>query len=165
MKPAASFVTGAGVATRAALALLAASAAVLVAAPAGAAEGGVLHLPADKMTAAFVKGESVAARENYKVSANRRDAAGQPEVHEKDTDVFHVVSGTATFVTGGTVVGGKATAPEEIRGTSIEGGEARTLRAGDVIVVPRGTPHWFKEVPGPVTYLVIKVRAPETGSR
>ena len=43
----------------------------------------------------------------------------------------------------------------------MEGGEAHELRPGDVIVVPNGTPHWFKAVPGPMTYYVVKVRAPE----
>jgi hypothetical protein len=66
---------------------------------------------------------------------------------------------TATFVTGGTMGGGKNVEPEEIRGSSIDGGETRTIRPGDLIIVPNGTPHWFKEVPAPMTYYVVKVRA------
>jgi hypothetical protein len=49
------------------------------------------------------------------------------EVHTCDTDIIYVLTGTATLVTGGTVVGGGETAPEEIRGTSVDGGETRAL--------------------------------------
>ena len=42
-------------------------------------------------------------------------------------------------------------------GPPIQGGEVRTLAKGDVIVVPNGTPHWFKEVSGALTYYVVKV--------
>ena len=52
----------------------------------------------------------------------------------------------------------RATAPDEVRGTAIEHGESRRLGKGDVIIVPSGTPHWFKEVDGPVLYYVVKVR-------
>jgi glc operon protein GlcG len=61
-------------------------------------------------------------------------------------------------VTGGAIVGGKPTAQDEIRGSNVEGGETRTLTKGDVIIVPKGTPHWFKEVSGPVLYYVVKVQ-------
>jgi mannose-6-phosphate isomerase-like protein (cupin superfamily) len=92
------------------------------------------------------------------VHASRRDAAGQAEVPVRDTDVIYVIEGSTTFVTGGTVVGGKTTAPDEIRGTAVENGDPRRLGKGDVIIVPNGTPHWFKEVDGPVLYYVVKVR-------
>ena len=56
------------------------------------------------------------------------------------------------------MVGGKTTAPDEILGSNVQGGETRTLTNGDVIIVPKGTPHWFKEVSGPVLYDVVKVQ-------
>ena len=119
----------------------------------------VRYLPADEVAEAFAQGRPLVEVENYKVHASRREAAGQVEVHTKDTDILYVLTGTATFVTGGTMVGGKEIAPEEIRGTSIEGGEVRTLHPGDLVIVPSGTPHWFKEVSGPMTYCAVKVRA------
>ena len=119
----------------------------------------VTYLPADKVAAAFAKGMPLVEVESYKVHASRREASGQAEVHAKDTDIIYVLTGTATFVTGGTVVDGKNIEAEEIRGASIEGGETREIRPGDVIIVPNGTPHWFKEVPAPMTYYVVKVRA------
>lgn len=145
-----------------AIGLLAASAAlmILAAGPQTRAAGrDVTYLPAEKVTAAFAKGMPLVEVENYKVHASRREEPGQVEVHTQDTDIIHVLTGSATFVTGGTVVGGQETAPEEIRGTSVVGGDTRTLRPGDVVIVPSGTPHWFKEVAGPMTYYVVKVRA------
>jgi mannose-6-phosphate isomerase-like protein (cupin superfamily) len=69
-----------------------------------------------------------------------------------------VQNGSATLVTGGTMVGGKTIEPNEVRGDSISGGETRTIARGDVITVPNGTPHWFESVSGPLTYYVVKVR-------
>lgn len=129
---------------------------------AAASPADVTYLPADQVKAAFAKGVPLLEVANYKIHASRRDAAGQVEVHEKDTDIIHVLTGTATLVTGGSVVGGKAVAAEEIRGTDVEGGETREIKPGDVVVVPNGTPHWFKAVPAPMTYYVVKVRAEGT---
>jgi glc operon protein GlcG len=108
---------------------------------------------------AFAKGAVLFDRgERYMVHASRRDTAGQAEVHAKDADIVYVLEGTATFVTGGTVVDPRATAPDEIRGRGIRDGETRELRKGDVVIVPAGTPHWFEKVPAPFTYYVVKVR-------
>ncbi len=118
----------------------------------------VTYIPADQVSAALGKGAVLLNNGTYQVHASRRDAEGQVEVHVKDADIIYMLSGSTTFVTGGTVVGGQTTAPDEIRGTSVDGGETRRLTKGDVIVVPKGTPHWFKEVSGPVLYYVVKVR-------
>jgi quercetin dioxygenase-like cupin family protein len=80
------------------------------------------------------------------------------EAHTEDTDVIYVLQGTATLVTGGTIVGAKTVAPGEIRGTMVLGGDERTLTKGDVVVIPAGTPHWFKLVPGPIVYYTVKAR-------
>jgi len=92
----------------------------------------------------------------FRVQTGKRTEAGQVEFHEKDTDVFYIVSGSATMVTGGTMVGGKPTGPGEIRGTSITGGVTRTLAEGDVMVIPDHINHWFKEIQKPVVYFVVK---------
>lgn len=110
---------------------------------------------------AFSKGavlEDGSNGENYMVHASRREKAGMSEVHELDTDIIYVLDGTATFVTGGKSVDPKQTAPNEFRGTMIEGGETRQLKKGDVVIVPKGTPHWFKQVDGAFLYYVVKVR-------
>ncbi|MGH7886074.1 MAG: bifunctional GlcG/HbpS family heme-binding protein/cupin domain-containing protein [Thermodesulfobacteriota bacterium] len=111
----------------------------------------------NSVDAAFAKGMPLIEKDNYKVHASRRTASGMAEVHAKDTDIIYMLEGSATFVTGGTVVDGKTTADDEIRGSEIKGGETRTINKGDVIIVPAGTPHWFKAVKGPVLYYVVKV--------
>ena len=111
--------------------------------------------------AAFDKGAVLVGDDsghNYMVHASRREKAGMAEVHSLDTDIIYVLDGEADFVTGGRVVEAKEVAPNEVRGTSIDGGDARGLKRGDVITVANGTPHWFKEVRGPFLYYVVKVR-------
>ena len=71
--------------------------------------------------------------------------------------VLYIIEGEATFVSGGTMVGGKVTRPDQHLGTDIQGGTTQHLTKGDVIVVQAGTPHWFKEVPKSVNYFVVKV--------
>jgi len=117
----------------------------------------ITYFEKDKVSAAFKKGMPLIEVENYKVHASHRDAAGMAEVHTKDTDIIYVLDGTATFVTGGAVIDGSTTAPDEIRGKGIDGGETRKLNKGDVIIVPNGTPHWFKQVTNPFNYYVVKV--------
>ena len=119
----------------------------------------VTYFPAPQVNAAFEKG-SVLYKDgpNYMVHASRREGPGMVEVHTLDADIIYVLGGTSTIVTGGKMIGGKTIAPDEIRGTSIEGGETRYLATGDVMIIPHGTPHWFKEVDAPFTYYVVKVR-------
>ena len=96
--------------------------------------------------------------ENYMVHASRREKPGMSEVHELDTDIIYVLDGTATVVTGGKSVDSKMVAANEFRGTMIDGGVSRQLKKGDVVIVPKGTPHWFKQVDGAFLYYVVKVR-------
>jgi glc operon protein GlcG len=129
---------------------------------AASSSSAVTYFDSEKVAAAFAKGgtlfDGVAAGKNYQVITSRRDKPGLVEIHTLDTDVVYVLEGTATYVTGGTVVDSKTTAPDELRGTSIEGGETRQLSKGDVVIVPNGVPHWFKEVRAPFLYFVVKVR-------
>jgi glc operon protein GlcG len=118
----------------------------------------VKHLPEPQVRAAFAKGQPLLEQENYKVHASHRDGPGQVEVHLRDTDILYVIRGSATLVTGGSVVDGKTVEPFEVRGLSIKSGQAQSLSPGDVFVVPRGVPHWFKDVSGPLDYFAVKVQ-------
>jgi mannose-6-phosphate isomerase-like protein (cupin superfamily) len=133
-----------------------------VPAPAPKATEEVKYFSAADVKAAFDKGATLVPGEgrNYKVIGGKHDTPGKAELHTRDTDVFYVVDGTATFVTGGRIVNPKMTGAEEVRGDSIDGGEEHKLTKGDVIVIPAGTPHWFKsvEVPPTVFYFVVKIR-------
>jgi glc operon protein GlcG len=125
----------------------------------GAAPGKVSYFEGEKVREAFAKGAVLFnGNDKYMVHTSRRDTAGVAEVHVRDADIIYVQDGTATFVTGGTVVDPQPVAPDEIRGKEISGGETRTITKGDVIIVPAGTPHWFKEVSAPMTYYVVKAR-------
>ena len=120
----------------------------------------VLFFDKDTVAGSFAKGAVLldGTNRNYMVHTSRRDKPGMAEVHTLDTDIIYVMEGTSTFVTGGTSVDSKETAANEFRGTRIEGGETRKLQKGDVIIVPNGVPHWFKEVSGTFLYYTIKVR-------
>ena len=123
-------------------------------------KGPVLFFNKDQVADSFSKGAVLldGTDRNYMVHTSRRDKPGLAEIHTLDTDIIYVLDGTATFVTSGTAVETKEIAPNEIRGSRIAGGDTRQLAKGDVIIVPNGTPHWFKEVGGTLLYYTIKVR-------
>jgi mannose-6-phosphate isomerase-like protein (cupin superfamily) len=118
----------------------------------------VTYIVADKVKAAFAKGMPMVEVGDYKIHASRRDGPGMAEVHTRDTDIAYVLQGSATLVTGGVAINLQSIGPEELRGSGIEGGETRELVPGDVIIIPNGIPHWFKNVSAPLLYYVVKVR-------
>jgi mannose-6-phosphate isomerase-like protein (cupin superfamily) len=118
----------------------------------------VILIGRDQVTAAFAKGMPMLEVDDYKIHASRRQGPGMAEIHTRDTDIAYILQGSATLVTGGTAVKVRPTGPEELRGSAIQGGEARRLKPGDVVVIPNGVPHWFKEVRAPFLYYVVKVR-------
>ena len=132
--------------------------AVFLAAAGGASD--VTYVDHEKVAAALSKGGPLVSAPDLLVSGSHRDKAGQVEIHDKETDVIYVVDGDATFVTGGTAVNPKTTRPGQSVATDVKGGETHKLTKGDVIVVPAGIPHWFKEVPKSVSYYVVKVLKP-----
>jgi len=125
-----------------------------------AASAGVKYFSKDDVAASFAKGGTLVTESNYRVMTAHRTESGNVEVHRSYTDVFYIVQGSTNFVTGGKVIGEKATNPDEPRGDSIEGGETRKLSAGDSIVIPAGVPHWMKDVEGTLLYFVVKVKNP-----
>jgi len=119
----------------------------------------VTYVPAKQVTQAFVKGMPLVRGKNYKVDASHRNEPGIVEVHTRDTDIIYMLQGSATLVTGGALVDAKTIEPEEIRGRESNEAETRMITKGDVVVIPNGTPHWFKEVKEPIDYYVVKIRA------
>src|SRR3984893_13951935 len=105
----------------------------------------VTYVPHDKVSATMAKGGSIINDQGLIVLAQRR-GAGEVELHEKTNHVFIIVEGEATFVTGGTLVDARQTAPDQRRASSIQGGQTYHLSKGDVITIPAKTPHWVKEV-------------------
>jgi len=118
---------------------------------------GVIHIEHEKVAAALASGAPLVVTNNFKVQTGNRTQPGEVEVHERDTDIFYILKGSATFVTGGAIEGAREISPGETRAKTIRGGEECRLTKGDVIVIPNRVPHWFKQVKGRVVYYVVKV--------
>src|SRR6184192_3138832 len=118
-----------------------------------------IFIDSKKIAAAFMKGMPLLETAGYKVHASRRVEPGQAEIHTLDTDVIYVVDGSATLVTGGKAIDTKEIAPNELRGTKIEGGQEHQITKGEVIIIPNGVPHQFTAVTGELHYFVCKPTA------
>jgi len=134
----------------------------MAAATAVAQSRAVTHVDSEKVAAALSGGGSgivgpLVSAKDYTVSGIKRTKPGEVEIHDHETDIFYVTDGAATLVTGGTMVGGKQTAPGQQRGTDLHGGQTVRLKKGDVITIPAGVPHWFKDVSPSISYLTVKV--------
>jgi mannose-6-phosphate isomerase-like protein (cupin superfamily) len=81
------------------------------------------------------------------VVRRRKDGPNNASVHNDMTEIYNIVSGSGTFVTGGTF------ASAQDRTAGISGGESRHVQAGDFVVLPPGTPHWFSKIDGSITYV------------
>jgi mannose-6-phosphate isomerase-like protein (cupin superfamily) len=69
-------------------------------------------------------------------------------VHDKEAELFFVVDGSGTLVTGGTLKDERRTNPDNLSGSAIDGGASRRLAKGDWVMVPPKTPHWFTQIDG-----------------
>ena len=101
-------------------------------------------------------GNPLVPGEAYRVQTDRRTANGNIEIHEKETDIFYVMDGSATLIAGGTAVEPKATRPGQMTAKDIRNGQTCNLKNGDIVVIPAGQPHWFKQVNGFINYLTVK---------
>jgi mannose-6-phosphate isomerase-like protein (cupin superfamily) len=99
-------------------------------------------------------------------------SAQAPQVaaeHDQMTEVYHILDGSGTLVTGGTIVNPRRRAATETTvrdlngpgasGTRLENGESRHVGPGDVVIIPAGVGHWFSSVDGSIRYLVVRVDA------
>lgn len=139
-----------------------AAVALLIATPYSSGQGvpaSVHFIPHDQAAAVMAKGGPIISDPGLVVLANHREA-GPSELHEHTNHIFIMVEGEATFITGGTMVGAKETAPGEMRGTGLDGGQMYHLTKGDVITIPARTPHWWKEVASKtVSYYAINIES------
>ena len=116
----------------------------------------VQHFPASQVTREFGVG-ALSETAHHRVMTARRTEPGEVELHEHENDVFYILAGEATFITGGTMLGKRQTEPGQWRGVDIQGGDVYQLKQGDVILIPAGIPHWFESVPTQIDYFVVKV--------
>jgi mannose-6-phosphate isomerase-like protein (cupin superfamily) len=78
----------------------------------------------------------------YTINVEHRAPVAQaPSVHADEHELFYVVEGSATMMTGGKITEGNK---------GMEGGTAHNLAKGDFLMVPKGVTHWFSKVDPPV---------------
>jgi mannose-6-phosphate isomerase-like protein (cupin superfamily) len=99
----------------------------------------------------------------------RRALSGESPVAEHDlvSEVYHIIDGSATLVTGPDIVDAKRrpATNENVRllngpgsnGTSIRNGKTYQLKPGDVIVIPAGVGHWFTKIDDHIRYLMVRI--------
>jgi mannose-6-phosphate isomerase-like protein (cupin superfamily) len=93
----------------------------------------------------------------YNANLEYRGAVGPAAVHEKEAEMFYVIEGSATLLTGGKLANEKRTNAENLTGTAIEGGNSQAVSKGDFIIVPENTPHWFSKINGTLVLMSLHV--------
>ncbi|HEX5229837.1 MAG TPA: cupin domain-containing protein [Bryobacteraceae bacterium] len=93
----------------------------------------------------------------YSANLEYRTSVGPAAVHEKEAEMFYVIDGSATLMTGGKLTEEKRTNAENLTGKGIEGGSSQKLAKGDFAIVPEGTPHWFSAIDGRIVLMSIHV--------
>jgi mannose-6-phosphate isomerase-like protein (cupin superfamily) len=84
-------------------------------------------------------------------------------VHEREAEMFYVVEGSGTLVTGGKLKDEKRTNAENLTGSGVDGGTPRKIARGDWVMVPEKTPHWFQQIDGTIVLMSIHLpHAPTT---
>lgn len=131
---------------------------------------GVTYVPGAQLRAAIEKAPAQAPgsawidyfrKPGYGAIVSRRTKPGRAEVHTSLTDVWYVIDGGGTLVTGGSLVEGKQTEPGELRGRGVSGGIPHHLGKGDLIDIPAGVPHWVSGIDGKeLVYLTVKIATP-----
>jgi mannose-6-phosphate isomerase-like protein (cupin superfamily) len=86
-----------------------------------------------------------------------KDRQPKPELHEAADDVYYIIDGTGTLALGGEIADRSEKSPGEWTGRTIEGAEVVAVSAGDVVSIPRGTPHMMGCPGGELRYFVVKV--------
>jgi mannose-6-phosphate isomerase-like protein (cupin superfamily) len=98
--------------------------------------------------------------ESYDGHLEYRASVGNAAVHEKEAELFYVIDGSATLVTGGKLVNEKRTDATNLNGSAIQGGTPRNIAKGDWVLVPENTPHWFSPINGVLELFSLHVPRP-----
>ena len=125
-------------------------------------------MPANSVTDKQVRVVNT-GKQNVGIGVVHRSAqAAQSAVkHDQVTEVYHILAGSGTMVTGGTLVkpqrrGSNDAALRELTGPSVSGasiqeGESRHVGPGDMVIIPAGVGHWFSKVDGSIDYVVVRI--------
>jgi len=101
--------------------------------------------------------QPIVALAPYRAALEYRASIGTAAIHEKEAEIFYVIDGAATLVTGGTLVGEKRTNAENLNGSAIDGGKSQAVAKGDFFFVPEGTAHWFSQIQGVLVLMSLHV--------
>ncbi|HEX5230255.1 MAG TPA: AraC family ligand binding domain-containing protein [Bryobacteraceae bacterium] len=101
------------------------------------------------------------------VYRGKKTAGGAVAEHDRVSEVYHVIDGSATLVLGSDISGWKARPPDDraVRllngpggnGVSINHGATYDLKPGDVVIIPAGVGHWFTKIDDHISYLMVRV--------
>jgi mannose-6-phosphate isomerase-like protein (cupin superfamily) len=104
-------------------------------------------------------GATLGDYKSHAIKLSVRTASGGAEVHEHFDDIFVVTSGSATLITGGTLVDAQTGSDGEVKGDRIQDGRTQKIAEHDIVHIPAGTPHQLVITPGDVfSTIVVKVR-------
>jgi len=127
------------------------------------------EVPADSASDQQIRVVDV-GRVNVGVGAVYRSAkaTGVAVEHDQMTEVYHIIDGSGTLVTGGTIVNPERRGPghpsiklngPSVNGAALANGQSRRVGPGDVVIIPAGVGHWFSAIDGSIRYLVVRVDA------
>ena len=124
-------------------------------------QGLIAKAKADKKGNQPTVAEPILRLAPYGANLEYRSAVGPAAVHETEAEMFYVIDGSGTLVTGGKLTGETGPAKNGNRnGTGIDGGNTQNVAKGDFVIVPQNTPHWFSKING--TLVLMSLHVPRT---
>jgi mannose-6-phosphate isomerase-like protein (cupin superfamily) len=111
----------------------------------------------DKKEGQAIVIETILALAPYKANLEYRTAVGPAAIHEKEAEVFYVIDGKGTLVTGGKLIGETRLNADNISGKGIEGGTSTAVAKGDFLIVPQNTPHWIETIDGQLILMSLHI--------
>ena len=116
-------------------------------------------LPKDRVSDRPIKNVEVTG--DYRIGVygvfRPKEFPGGSNLHQVNTtEIYYMMSGYATLVTGGVMTDAKQENETWVRGTAIDGGVSRRVSPGDIIIIPGHTPHWFSELETDLSYLIFR---------
>ena len=105
--------------------------------------------PSDKNTG----GQQMLKLGNYAINMEHRVMGQAAAIHEKEAELFYVIDGSGTIVTGGKLVNEKRTNEANLTGTAVEGGVSKKISKGDWVLVPENVPHQIPNVDKAITVM------------
>lgn len=100
-----------------------------------------------------------ASSEQYWVNVVHKDHAETlvAEAHDHEADLYIIIEGTGELYLGGTLINPTTPTPGQQRGSGLQGATRHTVQAGDLVIIPEGTPHMLDVRASRLVYTVVKI--------